>query len=138
MLYLYGSIVVLFCVLMGIQPDDSSSGFVYFVAAILASSLFLKHIPQSLLACMGLIATACMLVCFGEFFLFVHAHEVVWYAAAEPGGAWCCLVAGFAMVQVIAAYSCRFKENACFDSPNDWFQSLPRIRRRIEGSRTSS
>lgn len=136
--YLYGCVLVLLCALIAINRDDSSSWSVFLVAAILTAGLFLKQIPQSILIGLGLTATACMLVCFGEFFVFVHLHDGLWYSASDPGGAWCHLLAGFAMVQVIAAFSCRLKENTSFDSPNEWFKSLPNVRRRIEETRISS
>ena len=111
---------------------------VYLLASMLEVSLLFNRVSKSLLVVFGLVATACMLICFGAFFSFVHEHPAGWYSATETRQAWINLLAGLAIVQVIAGFSCRLKENASFDSPNGWVNSILNSRRRIQESHSSS
>ena len=138
MLFVYGGILVLFLALAALSRDVSTVLVGYMFAALVTAALFLPRIRQAILVTLGLIATGLMLTFFGEFLLYVDEHDAPWYQSGNTIEGWCSMIAGFGMVVIIAGFSCRLKENASFESKNEWIGSIANIRRRLQEFRPSS
>ena len=129
-----GGLVALLLILAAMSQGESLLWFAFPFSAMIAAMIFVQRLPNAVLLILGLTSSALMLLFFGSFLLLIGENEGLWYQHHIVHECGFNLIAGFAMVAVIAEYSCRMKEHVSFDSANEWSN----IRQRIQALRPSN
>ncbi len=122
MVYVNALIGMALVILTGLQFDDENPlrwACIYFAGAALALLSVVPRLSTNLIRFLAVDSTAMMLFYFAGFFLLVPSLDADWYLKGQGGDALGLLCAGFAMIPVLSAYSCRMKSetNAKPDLP---------------------
>lgn len=88
---------------------DSAMATAFICGGVLAA-LATSHLPHAgVLRLLALLSTAIMFCYFWQFFILTPALPTDWYAQTDALHTVGLLLAGFGMIPVVSAYSCRMK-----------------------------
>ncbi len=114
---LIGAILVILTALQLDDPHPAKWAAIYFAGAALAVLTLRRPMSLYLIRFLAVTTTGMMFFYFGAFFLVVPGLDSDWYLKGQGGDALGLLFAGFAMIPVLAAYSCRMESKQRIKSP---------------------
>ncbi|NJN51611.1 MAG: hypothetical protein HC809_07355 [Gammaproteobacteria bacterium] len=112
MIYVNALIGVVLLLVTALQFDDLHPvrwALVYFAGASLSLLSTLPRLSLNMIRFLACATTAMLFFYFAGFFLLVPGLEADWYLKPHGGDAQGLLFAGFAMIPVLSAFSCRMK-----------------------------
>lgn len=97
---------------------DSAAALVFIGGGVLATLATLRLPRAAVLRLLAFLSTSIMFCYFWQFFTLTPALPTDWYTRTGALDAVALLLAGFGMIPVVAAYSCRMKaDGACEHAP---------------------
>ena len=88
---------------------DSAAATVFVCGGVLAALTTSRASHAGVLRLLAFLSTATMFCCFWQFFTLTPALPTDWYTQTGALHAVGLLLAGFGMISVVSAYSCRMK-----------------------------
>lgn len=110
--YVNGALALVLVVLSVLHLDDPKPALwmsLYGAGAILAAASLKSSLNPWTVRVLATAATVTMFLYFGGFFARAPYLGEAWYASEGQGGTLALLVAGFCMMPIVSAYSCRMK-----------------------------
>lgn len=106
---LIGLSLLVLSVLQFDDPEPLRWALVYFLGASLAIVSLLPGLSRAMSRLMAVATTCVLFFYFGGFFAQVPMLDANWYLTGQGNDALGLLFCGFAMISVLAAFSCRMK-----------------------------
>ncbi len=115
---LIGLSLLVLSVLQFDDPEPLRWALVYFLGAVLAIITWLPGLSRAMSLFMAVATTGMLFSYFGAFFSQVPQLDANWYLIGQGNDALGLLFCGFAMIPVLAAYSCRMKADRAKQEPS--------------------